>query len=85
MFEIMKLKERKCGSQDNSGSSPNVWDQITKAADKADKKWQGDACDCQTYAVNKRKDKADNKLASKERAEIIIYSGQETYCPISFR
>ena len=85
MFEIMKLKERKCGSQDNSGSSPNVWDQITKAADKADKKWQWDACDCQTYAVNERKDKADNKLTPKERAEIIIYSGQETYCPISFR
>lgn len=38
MFEIMKLKERKRGSQDNSSSSPNVWDQITKAADKADKK-----------------------------------------------
>ena len=38
MFEIMKLKERKCGSQDNSGSGTNVWDQITKAADKADKK-----------------------------------------------
>ena len=38
MFEIMKLKERKCRSQDNSGSRANVWDQITKAGDKADKK-----------------------------------------------
>jgi len=38
MFEIMKLKERKRGGQDNSGPGANVWDQVTKAADKADKK-----------------------------------------------
>jgi len=38
MFEIMKLKERKCGSQDNASPGANVWDQVTKAADKADKK-----------------------------------------------
>ena len=73
MFEIMKLKERKCGSQYNSVPVPTYRIRLPKPPIKPIRNDKGNTCSCQANTVNKRKDKADNKLASKEIAKIIIY------------